>query len=98
MFMSLHRVTLGPQWERKPVARFQLPLLHRYLLACGHGRETLGAFVQNHALRRGRCFHRDLAQLVDPTREGAGAGAALGEGRKAWHSGGCARHRGPAHT
>ena len=96
--MSLHRVTLGPQWERKPVARFQLPLLHRYLLACGHGRETLGAFVQNHALRRGRCFHRDLAQLVDPTREGAGAGAALGEGRKAWHSGGCARHRGPAHT
>ena len=42
VFMSLHRVTLGPQWERKPVARFQLPLLHRYLLACGHGRETLG--------------------------------------------------------
>ena len=61
--MSCHGVALGPQWDRRHsrlchCSTFSVTPSPWSPACCGHGPESLGAFVHNHMLRRGRCFQR----------------------------------------
>lgn len=87
--MSLHRVTLGPQWDRKPGHIFSYPFSTVTCLHVVMGLRPWGPLYRTKRFNEAGVFHRDLAQLVDPTRGKELDGAALG-GRRAWHSGGCA--------
>ena len=56
-------VTLGPQWDRRHsrlchCSTFSVTTSPGSPACCGHGCESLGAFVHNHKLRQGRCFQR----------------------------------------